>query len=102
MLLIDRSEAAFIIMQRRMKRRGNSALLPYSEVLYCSEPKLMIRHLERVKLAAIRRQRTAGLAIGKRFAANGIRIGGQTLFRSEIFAADALDLLYSELVLLPV
>ena len=99
MLLVDGDESAFITIGCRRKYRR---LLPFSEVLYCSTPGLLNRHLERVKLAVMRRQGTIGLVIGSQLlpSSTGLRIRGQTLFRSTVFAARELDKLYSELTLL--
>jgi acetoacetyl-CoA synthetase len=77
-----------------------------SDLLYCSAPSLLARHLERVKLAVIRRQRSVALtAEAGIFGAPrplGVVISRPMLFRSSVLQAHELDKLYSELVLLPV
>jgi acetoacetyl-CoA synthetase len=98
MLLVEGDESAFIMIRYRRKYRR---LLPYSEVIYCSTPSLLNRHLERVKLAVMRRQGTIGLVVGSQSlpSSTGLRFHGQALFRSTAFAAHELDKLYSELIL---
>ena len=77
-----------------------------SDLLYCSAPSLLARHLERVKLAIIWRQRSVALtAEAGLFGAlrpRGKVIRQPMLFRSSILRAHELDKLYSELVLLPI
>jgi acetoacetyl-CoA synthetase len=77
-----------------------------SDLLYCSAPSLVARHLERVKLAIIWRQRSVALtAEADLFGALrplGKVIRQPMLFRSSILQAHELDKLYSELVLLPI
>ena len=98
MVLRDESQTAFILVGRRVKFRKT---LPYSQVLYCSTPRLLRRHLERVKLAIMRRQRTVGLLVSEHLVPySGIRITGRTMFRSTTFVANELDKLYSESIFL--
>jgi acetoacetyl-CoA synthetase len=99
LMLVDGAETAFIMLQRGVFRR-RWLRLPYSEVLYCSAPKLLERHLERVKLAAMQRQRTLGLAASKHLLAKGLSYRRGALLRSETFLAHELDGLYSELPLI--
>jgi acetoacetyl-CoA synthetase len=98
-LMIDDAEALLIV--RRRYFRG-VRLLPCSEVLYCSAPAVLKRHVEAVKLAVMREQKTLGLLFGEHLRCGGIRLPHQTLFRSSSFAPHELDKLYSELTLLPV
>jgi len=101
--LRDGAECAYLVVKRRTKRG-----LALSELLYCSAPHILVRHLERAKLAILRRQRTVALMADPRlFRAplpRGVRIRrqNQTLFRSSLFEPEELDNLYSELVLLPI
>jgi acetoacetyl-CoA synthetase len=97
-LLVDADETAFIMVSRRIYHPR--LLVPYSHVLYCSAPKVMYRHIERVKLAVMWRQRTIGLFVGEQsLPPIGIRMNSNTLFRSVTFAACELDKLYSEAIL---
>jgi acetoacetyl-CoA synthetase len=111
LLVRDGSQQALIVVKRRpmpvprlrqlLAMRVN---VPYSEILYCSEPRLLARHLERVKLAILRRQKTAFLIVDSRLferRPRGIAIPDHALFRSPFFDSRNLDKLYSELVLLP-
>ena len=103
LVLRDGAECAYLVLKRRTKRG-----LALSELLYCSAPHILVRHLERAKLAILRRQRTVALMADPRFfrapLPRGVRIGrkGQALFRSSLFEPEELDNLYSELVLLPI
>ncbi|MBV9250379.1 MAG: hypothetical protein JO227_14185 [Acetobacteraceae bacterium] len=104
-LLMDEGKSCLIIAQRRRRHRGNrdTKMLAYSEILYCSSPPLLRRHLERVKLALMRRQRTLGLGVFQRFVPDvwsPFRRSTGTLFRSARFVANEFDELYSELPLL--
>ena len=94
-LLID-DEESLIILRRTILRR----LLPVSEVLYCSAPNVLRKHLEVVKWVIMREQKTAGLMFGEHLRLGGIYLPKQTLFRSPHFAAHDLDKLYSEFTLL--
>ena len=101
--LRDGAECAYLVVKRRTKRG-----LALSELLYCSAPHILVRHLERAKLAILRRQRTVALMADPRlFRAplpRGVRIRrqNQALFRSSLFEPEEIDNLYSELVLLPI
>jgi len=101
LLLQSGSESAHLVAKRRKIAR-----LPVSDLLYCSAPSLVARHLERVKLAIIWRQRSVALtAEAGLFGALrplGKVIRQPMLFRSSILQAHELDKLYSELVLLPI
>jgi acetoacetyl-CoA synthetase len=89
------------VVKRRKIRR-----FPVSDLLYCSAPSLLARHLERVKLAIIWRQRsvalTAEAGVFGALRPLGMVIRRPRLFRSSILQAHELDKLYSELILLPV
>ena len=78
-------------------------LIPYSEVIYCSAPDMLIYYLERVKLSVMQRQWTAGLVVSSELLpeVSGLQIESLAVFRSSTFSADELDQLYSELALLP-
>src|SRR2546425_460437 len=100
LVLQSGSERAYLVAKRRKIRQ-----LPVSELLYCSAPSLLARHLERVKLAIIWRQRSVALTAEAGFFGalrpRGKVIRQPMLFRSSILRAHELDKLYSELVLLP-
>jgi acetoacetyl-CoA synthetase len=96
----DSQGRAYIIVKRRRGKR-----VPLSEILYCSAPTVLARHLERVKFAILGRQRTLGLLVGEHLfepPPRGISRRAFSLYRSPIFKAAELDGLYSEFVLLPV
>jgi acetoacetyl-CoA synthetase len=79
--------------------------IPYSDILHCSAPELLSRHLERVKLAILRRQRTAALVAETGLfpvRPRGLMRSRRTCYRSPQLAAGELDRLYSEIVLLPI
>ena len=67
----DGSDNAYLVVKRRTHRLNTSRLgglagvlpvrIPYSDILHCSAPELLSRHLERALLAILRRQRTAVL-----------------------------------------
>jgi len=101
LVLQSGAERAYLVVKRRKIRR-----LPVSDLVYCSAPSLVARHLERVKLAVIWRQRSVALtAEAGLFGALrplGVVIRRPRLFRSSILQAHEFDKLYSELILLPV
>jgi len=99
--LLAEGRVAHIVLKRRVKRR-----IPVSWLMRCGDPVLLTAHLERVKLAALVRQRTLALVADARLlgAARpvGIALARPVWFRSPTFTAADLDNLYSELVLLPI
>jgi acetoacetyl-CoA synthetase len=103
LVLRDGAECAYLVVKRRRQWR-----MALSELFYCSAPHILARHLERAKLAILRRQRTVALMADLRLfrtsVPRGVRIRRQeqALFRSSLFAPEELDNLYSELVLLPI
>jgi acetoacetyl-CoA synthetase len=102
----------YLVVKRRVVERDTlfrlfsvRARIPVSEVIYCSAPEFLARHLERIKLAVLWRQRTLGLVVDERLfrvLPRGLPIKEHTLYRSPLFASDDMDRLYSELVLLPI
>lgn len=109
------ADHAFLVVKRRAHRLNGRRLggrdkalpvrIPYSDILHCSEPELLLRHLERVKLAILRRQRTAALVAEARLFSvrpRGVMLPLRTCYRSSLLAAGDIDRLYSEIVLLPV
>ena len=111
----DGSDHAFLVVKRRTQRfnaRRLGALgkvlplqISYSDVLHCSAPELLSRHLERIKLAILRRQRTAALVAEARLfqiRPRGVMLPVRTCFRSPLLTAHEVDRLYSEIVLLPI
>jgi acetoacetyl-CoA synthetase len=107
----DGSDLAYLVVKRRVHRLARRlgglgkvlpVRIPYSDILYCSAPELLSRHLERVKLAILLRQRTAVLVADARLfpvRPRGVLRPRITCYRSASIAAD--DRLYSEIVLLP-
>jgi acetoacetyl-CoA synthetase len=111
----DGSDHAYLVVKRRTHRlaarrlgglgRVLPARIPYSDILHCSAPELLSRHLERVKLAILRRQRTVALVAEARLfpvRPRGVLRPMRTCYRSPLLAAGDLDGLYSEIVLLPI
>jgi acetoacetyl-CoA synthetase len=111
----DGCDHAYMVVKRRTQRFNAGRLLglgkvlplrlPYSDILHCSAPALLSRHLERVKLAILRRQRTMALVAEARLfdvQPRGMRLPMSTCYRSPLLAASDLDRLYSEIVLLPI
>jgi acetoacetyl-CoA synthetase len=111
----DGSDYAYLVVKRRSHRLAASRLgglvgvlrvrIPYSDILHCSAPELLSRHLERVKLAILRRQRTAALVAEARLLPvrpRGVLRPMRTCYRSSLLAAGDVDRLYSEIVLLPI
>ena len=100
LLLEDRDQILYVITRRRIKRN-----VPLTEVMYVSAPPLFQRHLERVKLAALWRDRTAALACDDRFLEAAprlaINVSRPILVKGGPIPDAAIDNLYSELVLLP-
>ncbi|HWX47233.1 MAG TPA: acetoacetate--CoA ligase [Roseomonas sp.] len=108
----DGADYAYLVVKRRTHRVSASRLgkilplrVPYSDILHCSAPEVLARHLERVKLAILRRQRTVALVSDARLFSSrppGVLIPARTCYRSPVLAGGGLDALYSEIVLLPI
>jgi acetoacetyl-CoA synthetase len=111
----DGCDHAYMVVKRRTQRFNAGRLLglgevlgvqiAYSDILHCSAPALLSRHLERVKLAILRRQRSMALVAEARLfdvQPRGMRLPMSTCYRSPLLAAGELDRLYSEIVLLPI
>jgi hypothetical protein len=100
LLLEDQDQTLYVITRRRVKRN-----VPLTEVMHVSSPALFQRHLERVKIVAIRRDRTAALACDDRFLdvepRLAMRVARPIFCKGGPFPDAAVDNLYSELVLLP-
>jgi acetoacetyl-CoA synthetase len=96
-------ESALIIARRRLFRE--SGMLPCSDILYCSDPALLQRHVEPIKLALMWRQRTLAMGVSQHVVpglSGGIAVSDPMLARSTLFAAHEIDQLYSEFALLPI
>ncbi|MXP63095.1 acetoacetate--CoA ligase [Roseomonas sp. M0104] len=108
----DGSDYAYLVVKRRTHRVAARRLerivrlrVPYSDILHCSAPDLLSRHLERVKLAILRRQRTAALVADARLFGRqpaGVLIPARSCYRSPARTGSIPDALYSEIVLLPI
>jgi hypothetical protein len=100
LVLEDHDQTLYVITRRRVKRN-----VPLTEVMYVSRPALFQRHLERVKLIALRRDRTAALACDDRFLDVAPRLAmtvARPIFcKGGAFSDAVVDNLYSELTLLP-
>ena len=100
----DAGGAAYLVVKRRL-RRMRSVRIPVSQILHCSEPDVLTRNLERIKLAIMWQQKTFGIAMNERFlpkAPRAIRQEAIAQYRSPVFTPNELDLLYSEFVLLDI
>ncbi|MBV8358968.1 MAG: acetoacetate--CoA ligase [Deltaproteobacteria bacterium] len=102
-------EQAYIVVKRRTAGvpviswlLPSAVRIPYSDVLHCSNPRLLARHLERVKLAVMRHQKTVLLVADAELfpeRPRGLTRTAPALYRSSLFRPDELDKLYSEFVL---
>lgn len=93
------------LVKRRLRRLAWTARIPFSQILYCSEPDVLARNLERIKLAIMWQQKTFGVAMSERLfpkAPRAIRQEVIAQYRSPEFTPNELDLLYSEFVLLDI
>ena len=93
------------LVKRRLRRLAWTARIPFSQILYCSEPDVLARNLERIKLAIMWQQKTFGIAMSERLfpkAPRAIRQEVIAQYRSPEFTPNELDLLYSEFVLLDI
>lgn len=107
----DGPEQGYLVLKKRpfgrplLRKIPGTSRLGYSEVLYCSTPKLLSRHLERIKLSVMRRQKTIGFIVGEQMLASPLPRGKnrqhKELYRSHGLDGEAFDMLYSEFVLLP-
>ena len=104
MTVRDARGMAYLVVKRRL-RRMRSVRIPLSQILYCSEPDVLARNLERIKLAIMWQQKTFGIAINERLfpkAPRAIKREDVAQYRSARFTPNELDLLYSEFVLLDI
>ena len=62
-LVVDGGQSCYFIVKRR--QRAHHPRVPYSEILYSSRPGVLKKHLERVKLALLLKQKTLGLSVYK-------------------------------------
>lgn len=100
----DAGGTAYLVVKRR-QRRVKRVAVPFSQILYCSAPDVLVRNLERIKLAIMRQQKTFGIAMNERLlpqAPRAIKEEGIAQYRSPNFSPSELDLLYSEFVLLDI
>jgi len=98
-LIVDGDDRCYLISIKR-KRKG----FHFSEILFCSNPKLLLKHLERVKLSIFRRDLTLALAIDEHMLGAPVRgfvaYNRPKFFRSPDVEASQIDHLYSETALL--
>lgn len=115
LIVSDGCDHAYLVVKRRTQRLNPGRAwglgkvlpvrIPYSDILHCSAPALLSRHLERVKLAILRRQRTVALVAEAGLfdvQPRGMMLATSTCYRSPLLTAGELDRLYSEIVLLPI
>jgi acetoacetyl-CoA synthetase len=97
---------AFMVLKRRFSSPHRLVpSVPTSRMIYCSNPTLLMRCAEHIKMAIMRKQRTFAVLVNDNWLPqrlHGIRTKARSLFRSPVFSAHELDMLYSEIVLLPV
>ena len=111
-VVVEGEARAFIVAKRQLtllSRRARWLIrcerVPTSLLLHCSDRALLARHLERIKLALLTRQRTLALVADAHYFARRPRAlvrKDHALYRGEGIVPEALDRLYSEQVLLPV
>ena len=107
-VISDGGETCYVIAKRRRRRLHRFApiALPYSELLHCSSPEVLARHLERVKLTIMWRHRAVALVADEHLLpalySRGIELKNESLYRAADFNPRELDKLYSELVMLPI
>lgn len=99
-LIVESSgRSCYVVWNRRVKHS-----VPFSEILYVSDPEVLKCHFERVKLRILRQDRTFLLAIDQCLLGKPLPLmypyRRVTLFRSSEISKEAIDSLYSELVLL--
>lgn len=106
LLVREGVDSTYLIVKRRRLGTNPRMRIPTSELLYCSRPEILARHFERIKLGILARQRTVILAAHEGFVPTGVpsvREARSGRYRSSHdMASSHLDLLYSELVLLPI
>jgi acetoacetyl-CoA synthetase len=92
----------YLIMKRNIRRNW----IPVSELLYCNNPRILVRHFERIKLAVLRRHRAIVFSADDRFVPATVKSvmnsRSDRFHNSQDRTSSKLDLLYSEHVLLPV
>jgi len=108
LILREGSEQAYMVVKRlavhrRVPLLRTATKLRYSEILYCSEPSLLARHLEQVKLAILAKQRTLFLVADESMfplRPRGI-VKHYAMQKPGVRDLHWGDELYSELLLLP-
>jgi hypothetical protein len=89
----------FVVSKRRKKQR-----VPFTEILHVSDPDLLRRNFERVKLSLLLRDRTVALAIDERLLRNRLPLmlpyRRVSYFQSTSVNAADIDNLYSEIAIL--
>jgi acetoacetyl-CoA synthetase len=106
MVVAEPDDYAFIIAKRRYSTPHRlMPSIPTSRLMYCSNPDLLLRRAESIKLAIMREQRTLAVLANDSWLPqqlHGLRGDGRSLYRSPVFSPRDLDMLYSEIVLLPI
>jgi acetoacetyl-CoA synthetase len=110
-VISEGAEYCYVVAKRRVRRTPVHRLFPlmtkfpYSELIYCSAPKILARHLERIKFGILRRQRTAALVADEHLfplsSPRGLKLRKEALYRAASLHPRELDKLYSEIVVLP-
>jgi acetoacetyl-CoA synthetase len=79
--------------------------MPFSELLYCSNPEVLTQQLEKFKLAVLARERSVSVFSLPTFVSPhpkaALRIPKVRYYRSAQVSSTEIDLLYSELAVLP-
>jgi acetoacetyl-CoA synthetase len=106
-VISEGTEYLYLVAKRRVRSAWRVRVrVPYSDLLYVSAPSLLARHLERIKLAIMLKQRTLAVEADEHLfplsTPRGLRFENHAFCRSSLFDARELDELYSEFVILPI
>lgn len=105
-LLREGARRCYFVVKKRHDLRLCAQTLWTSDVLYCSDPELLHRHLERVVLAVLARQRTCALMADSRILGRkgplGLRVEDKKYIRGSGIDPRTVDNLYTEIALLPI
>jgi hypothetical protein len=99
-IALTHGERTCLVVSKRRKKQG----VPFTEILHASDPDLLRRNFERVKLSIMLRDRTPLLAIDERLLETRLPLmlpySRPSYFQSRSIEPHLIDNLYSELALL--
>jgi len=104
-LIRDGDRYAYLVVKRRPYRLRSWIQVNASKVLYCSNPEVFIDYLEWIKLSVMLRQSSIAMVVSGHWfnqPPQGVKVDSHVLLKSSVFEPRDLDMLYSELCLLPV